>query len=270
MNRVSKNSRTGQTFSAGKRIGVNNQPLNRKSGIRFKYLLMGILFVGFAVLLFQNKESISQRMSQPITKVKVANQWQSISEQEVQSAIRKYMGVGYFDFDVKGVREVLEDHPWIRYATVKKIWPDSVSLELTEEVAIARWGDEQLLNQYGETFSPEQMDHLITLPLLTGPEDSQVKVMEQYRAINQLFFQAGLRATSLALSERGNWTLELNQQIEINAGRVDVMNRLARFIEFYESRSDSSIADITSVDLRYENGIAVRSVLEELSGVAVR
>ena len=264
------NRSNNTTFSAGKRIGVSNQPLNVMPAIRLKYLALALLLVGTSVVLLQNKEALAQRMSSPITKVRVENQWQSISETEVQQIIGKFMGVGYFDFDVQGVRQVLEAHHWIRYASVKKIWPDSVALQLTEEVAIARWKDAQLLNQYGEIFRPEHIEHLSTLPLLTGPDESQIKVMEQYRAVNQLFFQAGLRVTSLAYSERGNWTLVLNDQMQINAGRVDVMNRLARFIDFYSSQSEVAVSTMVAVDLRYENGMAVKHTSEELSGVAVR
>ena len=270
MKPVTNKKRAGHTFSAGKRIGISNQPLNKLPVIRVKYLVLMISFVGLAALFVQNKESLSQRMSQPVTKVRVENLWQSISEVEVQRVIGKFMGVGYFDFDVQGVREELESHPWIRHAAVKKVWPDSVGLQLTEEVAIARWSEGRLLNQYGEIFEPELTDHLSTLPMLSGPAGTQVEVMERYRAVNQLFFQSGLRVTSLALSGRGNWTLELNQQMEINVGRVHVMPRLARFIDFYAKRSEQEIAAIASVDLRYENGIAVKSHSEELTGVAAR
>lgn len=267
---MSMSRQNNTTFSAGKRIGVSDQPLNVMPAIRLKYLVLTLLIAGASVLLFQNKDSLAQRMSSPITKVRVENQWQSISEAEVQQIIGKFMGVGYFDFDVQGVRQVLEAHHWIRYASVKKIWPDSVGLQLTEEVAIARWNDSQLLNQYGEIFRPDYIEHLSALPLLTGPNESQAKVMEQYRAVNQLFFQAGLRVTSLAYSERGNWTLVLNDQMQINAGRVDVMNRLARFIDFYSSQSEAAVSTMVAVDLRYENGMAVKHTSEELSGVAVR
>ncbi|MCG8413585.1 MAG: cell division protein FtsQ/DivIB, partial [Pseudomonadales bacterium] len=252
-------TKRGSTFSAGKRIGVGNQPLNPKRKIRFKLGALVVLFCACGILLLQNLESVTQRISRPVTKVKIENQWQSISENEVQSLIGSYMGSGFFDFDVQGVRQELENHPWVRQAAVKKIWPDSVGLQLTEEVAIAHWGDGQLLNQYGETFEPTMTDHLVSLPRLSGPDATQVKVMEQYRAVNQLFFQAGLRVTSLNLSQRGNWVLELNDRIQITAGREAVMSRLNRFLEFYSQQPESAFTNIVKVDLRYDNGIAMKS-----------
>lgn len=268
--RANRNIKQGSTFSAGKRIGGGNQPLNPKRKIRFKLGIVVVLFCACGILLLQNFNVVAGQISRPITKVKIENQWQSISETEVQALIGGYMGSGFFDFDVQGVRRELENHPWVRQAAVKKIWPDSVGLQLTEEVAIAHWGESELLNQYGETFKPAITSHLVTLPRLQGPDATQVKVMEQYRAINQLFFQAGLRVTSLNLSERGNWVLDLNDQIQVTAGREAVMAKLTRFLEFYSEQPEGVFADIVSVDLRYDNGIAMKSDRQDLSGVASR
>ena len=197
------------------------------------------------------------------------NQWQRISGAEVRQMLSGFMGTGYFDFDVVGVKNTLEQHPWVRQASVKKIWPNSLGLHLTEEVAIARWGVDGLLNQYGEIFRPNTTSHLQALPSLSGPEESQIRVMEQFRIVNQLFFPAGLRVTSLALSDRGSWTLELNDKLRVIAGREDVMERLNRFLEFYGRHADS-VSNMLAVDLRYDNGLAVQSLHEDPTELAAR
>lgn len=257
------NGRKQRKFVAG------NQPLNHR-GAMVRNLLVLVSFVfGLGFLLFQNSDAIAQRIGQPITKVRMDNQWQSIAETEVRSVFAQFMGVGFFEFNVVGLKQELEMHPWIRQATVKKQWPDTIALSLTEEVAIARWGDSQLINQYGEVFDPELMVAL-SLPQLRGPEDSQLKVMEQFRTINQLFFPVGLRVTELQLSQRGNWGLQLNGSINVNAGRGDVMDKLKRFLDFYNNQPENFVASMVAVDLRYDNGIAVQSVEADMSAVAAR
>ena len=83
-------------------------------------------------------------------------------------------------------------------------------------------------------------------------------------------FPAGLRVTELRLSERGNWSLQLNDRLGVTAGRGDVMDKLTRFLEFYNGQTEDSAAALVSVDLRYDNGFAVRKISEDLSGVAAR
>lgn len=257
------NNRKKRSFVAG------NQPLNHRAAMIRNLAVLVSFVIGLGFLLFQNSEAVAQRIGQPITKVRMDNHWQSVAESEVREILERFMGTGFFEFNVSGLKQQLELHPWIRQATVKKQWPDTISLNLIEEVAIAHWGDSELINQYGEIFDPS-VASVLNLPQLRGPKDSQLKVMEQFRAVSQLFFPVGLRVTELELSKRGNWSLQLNSRIDVTAGRGDVMNKLTRFMDFYTNQSEEFVAGVVAVDLRYDNGIAVRSIENEMSAVAAR
>ena len=58
--------------------------------------------------------------------------------------------------------------------------------------------------------------------------------------------------------------------MQVAVGREQVSERLQRFIEFYEGQPAAQTAGFSSVDLRYNNGIAVESSHEERAEVAVR
>lgn len=246
------------------------RPLQPKESKKFTLFLCGLFLVLGIVLLIQNREGIGEYVNRPITKVRMDNQWQQVSEGEIGQMIATYMGAGFFKFDVAGVKDRLEQHAWIEEASVKRIWPDSLSLQLTERVAIARWGQNQLLNQYGETFQPDNAARFTALPILAGPEERQVEVMQQFQFMSQLFFSSGLRLSGLTLSPRGSWELTLDDSLQIAVGKEKVAERLQRFIDFYEGQPVEQTADITSVDLRYDNGIAIRNSRDELAEVAVR
>jgi cell division septal protein FtsQ len=49
-----------------------------------------------------------------------------------------------------------------------------------------------------------------------------------------------------------------------------VFENITRLVTFITNRAEIDMADIASVDLRYGNGFAVKTVEQELSGVAVR
>ena len=168
------------------------------------------------------------------------------------------------------IKQTLEQHPWVFRASVKRLWPDTLSLLLTEQVAIARWGESQLLNQLGEIFEPGNLEKIGALPKLTGPEQRQFEVMQQYQLLNQVLFPAGLKLTGLSLSSRGSWELSLNEDMRVVAGRSDVIEKVERFVGFYAAQSATQTAGIESVDLRYSNGMAIKNTEQELAGVAVR
>ena len=232
--------------------------------------MLAAILVCSAIILVQNRASVSGFLNRPVSKVRIENQWQRISEAEVSAVLSPFMGNGFFDFDVVAAKEELEVHPWVLKASVKRIWPDTLSLNLTEQVAIARWGEEQLLNQYSELFRPAGAQKLDTLPLLTGPEDSQETVMRQYQKLNQILFPAGLRLSGLSLSKRGSWEYLLNEGMQVAAGREGVLEKTQRFIEFYKSQPLEQSSQFVSIDLRYGNGIAVKDTGTDFTGVATR
>lgn len=230
--------------------------------------MIAAVLVCVALVMVQNRAGISGFLNRPVSKVRIENQWQRISEAEVGKVLAPFMGNGFFDFDVVAAKVELERHPWILQASVTRIWPDSLSLHLTEQVAIARWGDEKLLNQYGKLFQPENLQESNSLPLLTGPADSQKTVMLQYQKLNQILFPAGLRLSELSLSKRGSWEYVLNEQMQVTAGRDDVFEKTQRFIDFYKSQPLMQSSQFRSIDLRYGNGIAVRDIESAFTGVA--
>ncbi|MDA1371589.1 MAG: cell division protein FtsQ/DivIB [Proteobacteria bacterium] len=255
--------------ASGRISSSSAQPLKPRNGKSGRMALVIILLLSIGILLIQNIDQVYGFVNRPITKVRIENQWHHINDEDVSKMLVDYMGSGFFNIDVKGVKQVLEKHPWVMRASIKKLWPDSLSLELTEQVAIARWGQSQLLNQKGEIFHPRFVQ-LTALPALNGPEGTQIQVMEQFQAINRLMFPAGMKLTGLTLSTRGSWALSVNNEMEIAVGRTNVFEKLHRFIDFYTAQPSIQTADYRSVDLRYDNGIAIKKVQGDFPGVAIR
>ncbi len=252
------------------RIHYGGQPLNKKAASRKRAAFFVLVMSSIVVVIQQNHETLSNALIRPVSKVRIESAQQFVTEEELKNLVSRYLGAGFFTFDVLGAKNSLEQHPWIRFVSVKKIWPDTVAIDIREEVAIARWKQGQLLNQFGEIFEPAEIQRLDGLPLLIGPEGAQYRVMEQYRAVSQQLFSAGVRVTSLSLSPRGNWVLVLNDSTRVTLGREKTVERLARFAEFYENPELELHKTLLSADLRYDNGIAVKLEAKESASLAYR
>lgn len=262
--------KTGSGIHAIRRTPLpGSQPLKPKYSPRRSLILLLAFSFSLALLIQQNHQDISSFLNRPVSKVRIENQWQQLDDNEVRLLLSSFMGNGFFDFDVEGVKEKLEQHPWVLQASVKRVWPDTLSLQLTEQVAIARWGERQLLNQYGEIFEPAGAQSLLTLPTLIGPDLLQREVMEQYQKLSQILFPSGLRLSGLSLSRRGSWELILNEGIQVVAGRSNVIEKTQRFVDFFDKQDPALSSRFQSIDLRYGNGIAVKSKNSDLTGVAV-
>jgi cell division protein FtsQ len=234
------------------------------------FALLGLLMLVLAVLVIRSSERVLSHVNPQLSAVVLENDTRFVQENEIRSTLADLNHRGFFSLDVRDVQLRLEAHPWIASAEVKRVWPDRLVINLVEEAPIARWGADRLLNQQGDIFTPTPGSNLPNLPLLQGPEDGQVLMMEQFQVISALLFPHGLRVDQLSLSERGSWELILNDGIRVVAGKQDVLNRLKRFVDIYDSRIKNDIAVIEVVDLRYENGISVKHQAQDASEVAVR
>jgi cell division protein FtsQ len=104
--------------------------------------------------------------------------------------------------------------------------------------------------------------------LLNGPEGMERKVMEQYQVFSQMLSDTGLRVREITLSERGSWALRMDNDLLVSIGRNDVMDRLQRFVKFYERHLYAQVDSLAAIDLRYNNGISIRNKTDMPVGVA--
>jgi cell division protein FtsQ len=262
--------RSGRNSPRRSRSFATEQPLKPHGTSWYSWVIALSVVLAIGVLTVPNREAIGRYLNRPIETVRLGASLQRISEGEVSGLLAAYMHEGFFDIDVSGVKHSLESHPWIARAEVKRVWPHSLALNLVEEVAIARWGEKSLLNQHGQVFTPTSLDEMSLLPLLAGADGSEVRVMEQFQAMNQILFPSGLRIEQLTLSERNSWELQVTGGMRIVAGREEVRERLKRFVAIYDKRFGNDIADIEKVDLRYSNGFTIKKRQSDLAEVVVR
>ncbi|WP_044872044.1 cell division protein FtsQ/DivIB [Pseudomonas sp. LFM046] len=193
----------------------------------------------------------------PIAKVNVQGDLSYISQQAVQQRIAPYIAASFFSIDLASMRRELEQMPWIAHAEVRRVWPDQVMVRLEEQLPIARWGDEALLNNQGQAFAPRELAHYEQLPQLWGPQRAQEQVMQQYQMLSQMLRPLGFSIARLELRERGSWFLSTGQGVELLLGRDHLVEKMRRFISIYEKTLKDQMANIERVDLRYPNGLSV-------------
>ena len=142
-----------------------------------------------------------------------------------------------------------------------------VGADIVEEKAIARWGEKRLLNQDGEIIAPDNIIGLESLAILSGPQGTERKVMEQYQLFSQLLYQRGLKIAELDLNERAAWKLTLANGVDINIGKSQLMEKMRRLVDFAKDSLIEQMDEIESIDLRYTSGIAVKTKENNMSEV---
>jgi cell division protein FtsQ len=194
----------------------------------------------------------------PIREIDVKTAVQRTSKGEIQAVAGDRIRGNFFAVSPADVRAGLERLPWVRSASVRRVWPDRLEVELEEHVALARWGDESLVNSYGEKFFG-RTDQL--LPQFVGPAGTEREVARRYRRFAQIAAPLGAPLERVVLTPRFAWQLRLESGLNIMLGRdADAAeSRLQRFVEVHESALGKMQRKPEYVDLRYPNGFALRA-----------
>jgi cell division protein FtsQ len=221
--------------------------------------------VGLAVLIFllSGVWVVLRSPLFPVTQLEVKSTLAKTSRDEIEAATRGRIGGNFFAVAPAEVRAGLEQLPWVRRASVRRVWPDRLEVSLEEHVAFARWGSQGLVNTYGERFNGATD---ASLPVFFAPAGTELEMTQRYLRFSDAVAPLGAKLERLVLSERRAWQLRLDSGLQLMLGRDadGAEARLARFVEAYPATLGRIARRHEYVDLRYPNGFALR--VPELSG----
>lgn len=178
-----------------------------------------------------------------------------VTREQVNLVVYQHLRGNFFSADLDSARAAFTKLPWVRSASVRRRWPDALEVTLEEHKPLARWGDEGLLNTYGEVFQAATGQNL---PLLSGPPGSAQEVARRYADFSRILLPLHHRPVEVDLSARRAWSIRLDDGMNIALGREHMDQRLGSFVELYPRTLANVATPVTYVDLRYPNGFAVR------------
>jgi cell division protein FtsQ len=195
----------------------------------------------------------------PVRELVVQGKPQHVGREAIEAALVERGGGNFFAFDLADLRNALERLPWVRRVELRRVWPDRIEVELEEHVALARWGDDALVNLQGERFAGDADP---ALPSFSGPAGTEHEVAERYRRFVSILAPLGAPLERVALSPRFSWQLYLANGLAIALGRETnadpIEARLARFVGAFPATLGRLARRHEYVDLRYPNGFALR------------
>ncbi|ARP96437.1 cell division protein FtsQ/DivIB [Bordetella genomosp. 13] len=198
-----------------------------------------------------------------------------VSPGAVRASIAGRFQGNFFTVDLDEAREVFESVPWVRRATVRRIWPNTLRVRIEEQQPLALWNENQMINTWGEAFTANtgELDDDADLPQFAGPEGSQELVVQRYAELARWFAPLDLRVKELELSPRYAWRATLSNDLVLDLGRDPAADapdplglpgalpfaaRIQRFVQAWPSvvtRLEGRT--VTQADLRYPNGFAL-------------
>jgi cell division protein FtsQ len=230
-------------------------------------LLADLLLLGGGVLLAWVAAMALQRLPVfPLRQLVVATPLDQVSRAQIEYTARGALSGNFFTVNLDTAQAAFERMPWVRTATVRRLWPDGIELNLEEHRAAARWtpqdGEPRLVSTRGEVFAASSRE---VLPVFTGPEGSASRVLARYDEFRESLDAIGRKPVAVHLSAREAWQIKLDDGVLLELGRDQAKHplaeRVSRFTNHYTAVSGAAkgrMQNIGAVDMRYPNGFALR------------
>ncbi|WP_170887159.1 MULTISPECIES: cell division protein FtsQ/DivIB [Vibrio] len=240
-------------LTAGRRLSVSYRIKQHLAGGCF--FLMVLLLLG--ALLYSTISWMWDEHRLPLSKLVLQGDRQYVSALDVQRAFGQLEHIGTFmSQDIDALQNRVQAIPWVAHASIRKQWPDTIKVFLTEHQVAAIWNGNTLLDDKGIIFNGDIGLVKQEYVKLYGPDDSEKEVLATWRKYNPEFQNVGLNISSLVLNERRAWQIILDNGIRLEIGKESLNERIARFFLLYRQLGHDT-ERVSYIDLRYDTGAAV-------------
>lgn len=219
----------------------------------FSFVILG-LWVGTTTL-----KTLSVNLL-PIRHVRVEGDFQYLNKKTLKHNLLPLVTTGLFAADITTIQKVTMKMAWIDDAEVKRVWPDTIDISLREQRPAARWRTDGVLNIRGELFKPGNIESLTFLPQIIGPSGLEKRLFNVMQGLQVALQDQSLELKQFFVNNRRSWKLLLTNDMELQLGRVDPLQkfqRLMKTLPILANNKINGLEKISRVDLRYPNGFAV-------------
>ena len=160
--------------------------------------------------------------------------------------------------DPAAVRDKLKANPWIAEATVLKLYPGQLQIDITERSAFALWqrdGRLSVIADDGAVLEPYVSRRFTTLPLVVGA-GAETRARD-FLALLSRYPQVRAATKAAILVGERRWNLRLKDGLDIRLPENDAGNALAALSKLdKEDRLFSR--DIVAIDMRLPDRLTVQ------------
>jgi len=161
----------------------------------------------------------------------------------------------YLETTLGQVISEVESHPWIAAASARRVWPDTLLIEITEQRPVAIYNDTQYLGLSGDLFEPPKPVNE-PLPRLYGALSETMQVYSHYGVFSDRLSDFS-KVISVSRGHDMGWQITLENGINVQLGRDDILGRLSRARDVLNRLDGERLAKLQEIDARYDNGVAL-------------
>ncbi|MFU8815890.1 MAG: cell division protein FtsQ/DivIB [Pseudomonadales bacterium] len=219
-------------------------------------MIRNVLAVMVLLALTVSAWSVWRQLDQPLRAVRVQGALSQAEQLAIREVVSQSLTDGVLSVDLAELTTRIRSLSWPRSVQVRRIWPDTLVIQVEKESVVAAWGDSGYLTSAGQVV--RLADAAVAVPTLFAVMSTPRQAMEMYQMLETRAHTVGLSIVHLEESALGEWLLGFEGGMTVALGNQAVMERMTRFLLAYERVLAERADDVAHVDARYANGLAVR------------
>jgi len=239
-------------------------------GQRTRILHKPTLWVTFTAVLLMTGVVLVDQLLRPgrftIERIDIHGSSARVDVQTVERTAWLALIGNYFTADLQQIENALVRLPGVYQAAVRRHWPDTLEISITEAGAIALWYATDRGTLESRDYVNLPPDFNITLqPVLRSPTADRHTVIDAFLDLVSSLTPLGLEVKNLSVNEVGDWvvvlqsaSLQIPTELEIVVGRGNPVRKVDQFVAVFDSILQDQLPDIERVDMRYDSGFAVQ------------
>lgn len=260
----SSNSRPSNQKPDRQRLGATRSQTRRPVSSRslrtpFLTLLLTTTLVALAYGAYLSLPYVNPEVRQVVVEGDLVRLDHSL----LSAAVRENLHSGILTLDIEQLSTEIAKIAWVESVEVVKQFPDTLVVNIGEEKAVAQWNEQGYISVQGEYIESPLYEDLVALPHLSSdivdlfPERSARQAIELFHRLNSAVLISSQNIQRLHQSSIGGWTMQWDNGLSIDLGRVDHLNRTRHAMAAWQRLPVEVKNNLDRIDARYDNGVAV-------------
>lgn len=199
--------------------------------------------------------SLWRQLDRPVHSVRVEGTLSPAEQGAIREVVSGSVGGGLLSLDTLDLSQRIRALSWPRSVAIRRVWPDGLVIRVEKESVVAAWGDGGYVTSAGKIV--QLADGVPDVPVLATAIATPRRAMEVYQMLQSRVAPAGFSIVRLEEDPLGEWLMTFRDGMTVALGNETLNERLDRFLLAYRRALSARRDQITHVDLRYQNGLAV-------------
>jgi len=187
----------------------------------------------------------------------VVNGNQNLDINVLQARLATQLGNSLFSFKVDAARDEVLNDPWVKSATVRKVYPDTIVVDVVERKPVALWqskGEVHLIARDGFVISRAGPKHM-RLPQVVG-EGANMAAAEFLSVVSR-FPTISQKASAYVRVAGRRWNVRMNDGPQVLLPEADWQVALSE-LQGLQASKELLDRDILQIDMRLADRLVIK------------